>query len=446
MNDPLKKCPDLRLATWLPRAGQWVAWLNCWALGWLLLGPGCALAKDPVSDSPPGAVATGHYRNLFVEAGHSPEQVTAKLNAAWQQLFHGDPANEAVYFAVGTNQNGALAYIRDIADHDVRTEGISYGMMISVQMNQQAEFDALWNWARTYMYHAATNHPAYGYFSWSMQTNGVALDEMPAPDGEEYFVTALFFAAARWGNGTGIFNYQAEAQRILHDLKDRPVAAGSTNTESAVVELFQPDRKMVRFTPRRPHTEYTDPSYHLPAFYEIWARRSTGANAAFWLDAATASRDFFAHAAHPVTALTPEYAHFDGSPWAAPWKAESVDFRFDAWRSAMNWSVDWSWWAKDTRARERSDRLLTFFAGQGITNYVNQYTLDGQKLGHSHSPGLVAMNAVAALAATNPQAKEFVEAFWAEPVPAGRYRYYDGLLYMMALLHVSGEFRAWEPH
>ena len=104
---------------------------------------------------------------------------------------------------------------------------MSYGMMIAVQLDKKAEFDALWNWAKTYMYHASSNHPAYGYFSWSMTTNGVANDEMPAPDGEEYFVTSLYFAAARWGNGTGIYNYRAEADRLLGDLRHRQLITGS---------------------------------------------------------------------------------------------------------------------------------------------------------------------------------------------------------------------------
>ncbi len=63
----------------------------------------------------------------------------------------------------------------------------------------------------------------------------------------------------------------------------------------------------------------------------------------------------------------------------------------------------------------------------------------------NHSTGLVATNAVASLAATDPSAKEFVEALWDTPVPSGQYRYYDGMLYLMGLLHCSGEFRIWTP-
>ena len=60
-------------------------------------------------------------------------------------------------------------------------------------------------------------------------------------------------------------------------------------------------------------------------------------------------------------------------------------------------------------------------------------------------PGLAAMNAVASLAATQPRAKVFVEELWNTPVPNGLYRYYGGMLYLMAYLHCAGEFRAWVP-
>jgi oligosaccharide reducing-end xylanase len=53
----------------------------------------------------------------------------------------------------------------------------------------------------------------------------------------------------------------------------------------------------------------------------------------------------------------------------------------------------------------------------------------------------VAINAVASLAALNPRWKRYVEELWNTPTPTGLERYYEGLLYMMALLHCSGEFR-----
>jgi oligosaccharide reducing-end xylanase len=393
-----------------------------------------------------GAVRTGEYRNLFAETGHSPSEIRMKIDSAFAQLFHGDADRDTVFYSAGTNANGPLAYICDTAHSDVRSEGMSYGMMIAVQLDKRAEFDALWNWARTFMYHDSPTHPSFGYFSWSMETNGAAIEDMPAPDGEEYFVTALYFASGRWGDGVGIYDYQSEATRLLSDLKNRATIAGQTIQGARTnIALFSPKWKMVRFTPDVANSEHTDPSYQLPAFYELWSHIAPRAERAFWRQAAAASRDFFQHAADRTTGLCPEYANFDGTPWAVPWNPGSVDFRFDAWRVAMNWSVDWSWWHADDRERNLSDRLQAFFESKDISRYGNQFKLSGKQLSPDHSTGLVAMNAVASLAARDARAKRFVEALWNAPVPSGFYRYYDGMLYLMGLLHCSGEFRVWMP-
>jgi oligosaccharide reducing-end xylanase len=111
----------------------------------------------------------------------------------------------------------------------------------------------------------------------------------------------------------------------------------------------------------------------------------------------------------------------------------------------MNWSVDWAWWAKDHWEKELSDRLQAFFESKGLPDYGNRFTVDGKQLSPDHSTGLVAMNAVASLAATDPRARKFVEALWDAPVPSGKYRYYDGMLYLLAQLHCGGEFKIWMP-
>ncbi|HTQ50748.1 MAG TPA: hypothetical protein VMJ12_08550, partial [Candidatus Acidoferrales bacterium] len=111
------------------------------------LGKGRSVGEATNSIDGSGAYVTGHYRNLFVENGHSQGEVNRKLKVAFKQLFHGNPTNQAVYYSAGKNSNGPLAYVTDIKHHDVRTEGMSYGMIIAVQMNRQAEFNAIWNWS-----------------------------------------------------------------------------------------------------------------------------------------------------------------------------------------------------------------------------------------------------------------------------------------------------------
>jgi hypothetical protein len=55
---------------------------------WIVVGVGASLLLNGGGGT--GAFATGQHRNLFAEAGHPLEQATAKIDAAFQQLFHGD--------------------------------------------------------------------------------------------------------------------------------------------------------------------------------------------------------------------------------------------------------------------------------------------------------------------------------------------------------------------
>ena len=73
-----------------------------------------------------GAFETGQYRNLFVEMGYRPNEVEQKLKEVFNDVFHGP---NKVYFEVGDT----MGYVSDIKNHDVRTEGMSYGMMVAVQ-------------------------------------------------------------------------------------------------------------------------------------------------------------------------------------------------------------------------------------------------------------------------------------------------------------------------
>ena len=139
--------------------------------------------RTPASNDGSGAFATGKYRNVFAESGHSRKEISKKIESAYRQLFRGDPQTQAIFFAAGKNANGALAYITDWNNHDVRTEGMSYGMMIAVQLNKKKEFDALWNWAKTYMYISDPKHPSHGYFSWSCKTDGTPNEGTAAPGG-----------------------------------------------------------------------------------------------------------------------------------------------------------------------------------------------------------------------------------------------------------------------
>jgi oligosaccharide reducing-end xylanase len=364
---------------------------------------------------------------------------------------------------------------------------MSYGMMICVELDKKREFDALWNWAHTYMLITDPKDPSVGYFAWSMNTDGTPRSTGAAPDGEEYFTMALYFAARRWGNGKGIYNYQAEADKILRGIRHHPVLTGtgpfrihddppfvqpdhpwpSINNDRMAAEakangrpwppqyfrfmrggpqketigpMVDEAHNMIKFVPNWPGG-VTDASYHLPAFYELWSRWGPVEDRVFWATAADVSRDFFNRVTGPETGLTPDRSNFDGTPVVGR-DGTPVPFMADSWRSVSNWSVDYSWWKKDTRETVLSDRVQKFFYGQGIDKVVDRYTLDGKPLSDHHPLGPISTTAVGSLAATDgPTAKAFVDALWNMPVPSGESRYYDGMLYLFSMMHVSGEFR-----
>jgi endo-1,4-beta-D-glucanase Y len=417
-----------------------------------LLGA-CSRAAPQVRSSaaqPEGTIVTtagaafesGVYRDLFAECGRSAQVVAAKIDAAWQSLFASTDDDRRVYYPAGENEHGPMAYVKDIGNGDIRSEGMSYGMMIAVQLDKKAEFDAIWNWAKTHMQHQQGVWK--GYFSWHNRDDGTPIDMNPASDGEEWIATALFFAAGRWGDGDGIYSYREEADAILNTMLHKTEML----TEStSVTNMFDHTEKQVVFVPSGQEATYTDPSYHLPAFYELWGRWTAGyggrqeEDRQFWLAAAQTSREFFQKASHPATGLAPDYANFDGTPRAVNGHG---DFRFDAFRTISNVAVDYAWFGADERERALCDRLQAFFAAR--PGYVNQYTLDGQPLSTDRSPGLIAMNAVAGLAATDQErAGTFVDALWELRPPTGKWRYYDGLLYTLALLYASGNFRVYTP-
>ena len=383
----------------------------------------------PLPDAPTpasvGAVSTGKYRNLFKELGYSDAEIDKKVESAWQKFFYGTD-EERIYYPVGDD----MAYIYTADTDDVRSEGMSYGMMICVQMDKQEEFNRLWKWAKTYMQH--TSGEFKGYFAWQMNTNGTKKDNTPAADGEEYFATSLLFASARWGNGEGIYNYNKEAQEILTTMLHQA-------DDGQGVNMFNREHKMPVFCPIGNAATFSDPSYHLPAFYEVWAREAEQ-DKDFWSEAAEASRQHFKDATNEKTGLGPDYSEYSG---AAKNEGNHGDFRFDAWRIAANIACDYAWWAQDDWATTHANRIQSFFYDQGVDSYGNQWSLDGKNLGADHSPGLVAMNATASLASSDKKSWSFLEDLWNISPTTGKYRYYDGCLYMMGLLHCSGKFRAY---
>lgn len=222
-----------------------------------------------------------------------------------------------------------LGYVMDTGNHDVHTEGMSYAMMIAVQYDRKDVFDKLWGWVMKYMFMTEGLHK--GYFAWSVDLSGVPNADGPAPDGEEYFAMALFLASGRWGDGEGVYEYSRHARSILHTCVHR-------GEDGEGYPMWNPENYLIKFIPE---TEWTDPSYHLPHFYEVFAQRADEADRPFWREAAAASRRYLVTACHPETGMNPEYSNYDGTPHVD--ERDHWHFYSDAYRTAGNIGLDCLW-------------------------------------------------------------------------------------------------------
>ena len=323
-----------------------------------------------------------------------------------------------------------------------------------------------------------------GYFAWSCKTDGTHNAEGAASDGELYYITALLFALNRWGNNTGI-DYKAEAQHILNCIQPKEYTPeprqggfpgfGQQQTGPQKMFLIDPETQLITFTPDGFGQRYTDPSYHIPAFYEVWAKWADDGRSAYWLECAKKSREFLHKCINDTTGLNPDMCNYDGSlmqmpqfprrqgmPQQAPRRNGSNNFRYDSWRVPMNIALDYEWSCADREWQQQyGEKFQNFLYSQGIDTFVDQYRIDGtlpegneilqaggfRKL--RHSIGLVATSAAASVLCNHEKSREFIAALWNarhEPFDDGYFdAYYDGLLRLFAFMHLSGKYQVIFP-
>ena len=380
------------------------------------------------------------YRNLFSLIGKEDQEVKDRLDQIFETFFYGSE-EERIYHPAGED----MGYLEDTGNHDARTEGMSYGMMICVQMDKKEEFDRIWKWACTYMW--MEEGESEGYFAWSCGLDGTRNANGAAPDGEEFFAMALFFASHRWGDGEGIYCYSGQARKILRAC----IHKGENGRPG--YPMWNHENRQILFVPG---SDFTDPSYHLPHFYELFALWADEEDRPFFKEAAKVSRKYLAKACHEKTGMSAEYAEFDGQPMSRPlpWTTDRHDWFFsDAYRTVANIGLDYEWFGIDEGQYEAPEKLLRFLDARWEEHPFEIYEVDGTSL---HKPALhpvglqvtTTQGILAVLGRTKDEesvriAKKWLEEFFRMPLREGNRRYYDNCLYFFAFLALSGNYRIW---
>ena len=191
--------------------------------------------------------------------------------------------------------------------------------------------------------------------------------------------------------------------------------------------------------------EFSDPSYHLPHFYELFALWADPCDHEFWKKAADASRKYLHTACHFRTGLSAEYADYDGTPHAQHQEIFGRHdwYYSDAYRTIANIGMDHLWFDADPWQTENANKLQQFYCEEQAEHWDGVFLTDGTRLEEKalHPTAIIAVNAQASLAADGPYAEKCVRRFWNTPLRTGERRYYDNFLYLFAMLALSGNYR-----
>jgi oligosaccharide reducing-end xylanase len=364
------------------------------------------------------------YPNAFgTVLGKSDEQIADKIADTFAQLFHGDPSSEAIYVPVGQTQG----YIEDVYNGDVRTEGMGLAMLITLQLNKRDEFDRLWNYTKANL--VVATGPAKGYINSSC---GPPSQDCLDPYGLQHILMALLLANQHWdGLKVPDGEYAKGAKELLTVMRHKEDQNGGI--VGGVTNSFDVATGVVLDQPLVSSANVTRPSILTPAFYYLWAQ-ATGDP--YWSRAAASARAFWKKSAHPKTGFMPTRALLDGTP-----ATMNETFSRQAYRTQINVVLDRIWSRGDDWEVVEADNLLETFIAVGLNTYGSEFSLDGKTIDVSREYPLIIANGIAGLISTVDQRKAFIEAVWNQALVTGTLRYYTGILDMLGLLILGGQFR-----
>ena len=213
-------------------------------------------------------------------------------------------------------------------------------------------------------------------------------------------------------------------------------------------KLFNQGNYIIVFQPLGSGNDFSDPSYDLPAYLELfsrWAEKDTDK----WKRAVSAARDHLYVSSNKNSGLFADYSAFNGQPQSYSYNSNSTKYMYDAMRSAMNFGMDFYLFGADSvREVEMAKRIIDFFEKDGYKHA--RFNWNGTGGSEEYTQGEKGANAVAALALKDVSGydeiiKKNLQMAWDEPFMTGQYRYYDGLVHYLAMLHLSGTFKIWKP-
>lgn len=268
------------------------------------------------------------------------------------------------YYEVDPNASSGMARIKFDESQYTVSEGIAYGMIIFVYMDNaelktQEKFDKLWK----YYEHFSNGN---GVMNWKIQefSGPTSNGYNGATDAELDVALTLLMAHEQWGS-SGDVNYLAKAETLISKIYDHEV---SSNGLIKVGDGWGSDGDYIR-----------NPCYVTTAAVKLFADAQTKygfSQTRDWDKVLTASYDFLDKAANDDTGLVPDWCDNDGNKI----NGRGYDYYYDACR--MPWRTAWDYaWFGNSRAKKLTDDVGQWAKNLSYDNVVSGYTITGNSIG-----------------------------------------------------------------
>lgn len=267
------------------------------------------------------------------------------------------------------------------------SEGVGYGLLMAVMMDDQPTFDTIYDAAYSIMLDPATN-----LLHWRVDNTGTITGHHSATDAEEDVAAALIFAQSRVDRGEWTQHasrpYDEQARIVLDAIYAYEVADGKYLTPGD--DWGGEGREILNL------------SYFMPAWYTIFDAFEGSER---WRPVTTYGYRSLVLTEGASLGLAPDWSTADGEPAYAFCDAEGrprdtcrYEMYYDAirvpWRIGMH-----CLWFEDTRACQWSQRTADFLNTLPASDFARMYDMQGQPIINYQNELTVGMWLVAAMAA-----------------------------------------------
>lgn len=290
---------------------------------------------------------------------NTPAGATMPFNSNTGYEFGLMPTNLPSGGTYGKSQDAANAYnawktswLESCTDGTVRvkfdvqsetvSEGIAYGMLLSVYAADKTTFDDL------YAYYKKWSN-SRGVMNWKISGCASVLGQNGATDAELDAAMALIVAEYQWPDATSPYNYATEATNLITAIKNYELHPSSFQTINGDGWGFT--------------NTCRNPSYQSPAYYKQYAGFVPSLESS-WNSAITAAYTLLNANAHTTTGLVSNWSDPNGVPNSCNGQNE---YGYDACRNPWRMATDVLWY-NDTRGKAICNKIASYTQGVGAGN------------------------------------------------------------------------------